>query len=134
MLRRLGVLLFLSWFSVACVHANSIALSDTRFQAYRATRHSTQLREPRPILALPWASPRNPRQQWSLDRIHFCGRPCSDMGFPVRMPGIVQPVVSEFITISPGRDPGVSGWAVQFLRRQFGGRVGHKMCKAAGTC
>ena len=54
MLRRLAVLLFLGGFGVISVHANSIALSDTRFPAYRATKPSTQLRETRPILSLVW--------------------------------------------------------------------------------
>lgn len=135
MLRRLAVLLLLNWFGVISVHANSIPLSDTRSPAYRATKRSTQLRETRPIVSLAWVPRSNQHQQWSPDRIHFCGRPCSATEeFRVRIPGIVAPVVSEFIAISPGRDAGIGGWVVQFLRRQFGGRVGHKMCKAAGTC
>jgi hypothetical protein len=135
MLRRLALVLFCGWFGVISVHANSIALSDTRSPGNHATRWPAQTREPQPILSLAWVPRSNRRQQWIPDRIHFCGRPCSaTTEFSVRVPGIVMPVVGEFIPVSAGRDAGIGGWVVHFLRREFGGRVSHKMCKASGTC
>ncbi len=136
MLWRLAGWLFFGWFSVTSVHANSIARPDTLLPAYSATNRSVHLRETRPILSSAWTPRSNQRQQESPHRIHFCGRPCSAMSeFHVRLLGIGEPAdASEFIAIGPGRDSGVGGWLFHFLRRQFGGRVGHKMCKAAGTC
>jgi hypothetical protein len=135
MLRRLAALLFVGGFGVIPVHANSIALMDTRLADYRATKRSTQLLETRPIFALAWVPRSNLRQRGSPDYIHFCGRPCSaTTEFRIRFLGIAEPGSGQFIAARPGRNAGIDGWFLQFLRHQFGRRVSRKMCREAGAC
>jgi len=136
MLGRVALLVLFGWISVTSVHANSIVLSDTSLAGYRVPRRVTQPLETPTIFSIAWA-PRNGQNQLpGLHRIHFCGRPCSAMAeFQVRLLGIAEPMdKSEFIGMGPRHDSGMGGWLFHFLRRQLGGRVGHKMCKASGTC
>jgi hypothetical protein len=134
MLQRLGVFVLFCWFAAISARGDSIAVSYNRSPVYGAANRSSKLHQTRPILSLAW-NPRGNRQSIGPARIQFCGPPCFATGDPrIRVPGTVARMDSEFIGVGSRREDGMAGWLVQFLRRQFGGRTGHKMCKAAGTC
>jgi hypothetical protein len=135
MLRSFGALLLLSGFAILSARADSIALSDAR--ALRVRPGGPRILETRTVsFPLSWAAAGNQRRE-DISRRHsqFCGRPCSPVGNSFgRIPGTATLRRGQFVPVSGSREVDFLSWLSNFVRRELGGRVSHKSCKAAGNC